>query len=729
MQTISSQAFDACLAEALAHMREWVPRWLSRLHEALQQREVTVNNVHEKLMYVQARQQLESLRDVVAIRFIEAFAVTLQDGQHALYTPTRTLSSVSFDELELMGDEQVQEAVDFARVQQVIKLAADEALVALNGRISRAQGLDMTRPEANPLRTEVMVSVLLQTLTALQVDSAVRTRWLQTGAVALGQELSLAYNRLSRLLDGFGIVPAGFHVIQTPQGRGLPGAVVGAATLARPDDGVHASVLNSDALLTLGHLHQLLAGKLQNTPEAVEPSASATPSMAANMVRALAAEVVTLMMRSIDEDNRLLPALRQQLGDMKPALLALARNDPRFFANRDNPARQLLETVTERSLAFTREDDPSYKAFTQEVQGIVKALHAPSADVSARFPDLLDKLKQSPSQTMAPEQAQARGLAVQTLVRVERRNLLAERVVGEIEARNDFARAPEFVRDFLVGPWAQVVAQARMEATAQPSTPGQLSPAETLALRYIEVLPDLLWSSQLALVSRNRARLLKVIPGVLSTLREGLQTIAYPEESSEAFFQALMALHMTASKVPRTEKSSGLEHSRQFEAPAETLSPHSRQFEALPEPASPPSRSFEVPMEPWIQPMEARDSCLLDDTRLDDKPAFASVTPVQRDWADIKAEMANQHTQVLPVGTWVDMWQDGQSLRCQITWASPHGTMFILTGPDKRSISVTRRSMERLREQDRLRVVAAHGVVDSALDAVARQAWINSAKQ
>jgi hypothetical protein len=40
---------------------------------------------------------------------------------------------------------------------------------------------------------------------------------------------------------------------------------------------------------------------------------------------------------------------------------------------------------------------------------------------------------------------------------------------------------------------------------------------------------------------------------------------------------------------------------------------------------------------------------------------------------------------------------------------------------------MTKRGLERLLEQDRLRVVADHGVVDEALDEVARQAWLNSA--
>ena len=80
-----------------------------------------------------------------------------------------------------------------------------------------------------------------------------------------------------------------------------------------------------------------------------------------------------------------------------------------------------------------------------------------------------------------------------------------------------------------------------------------------------------------------------------------------------------------------------------------------------------------------MQPDEARDTGFLDDMAMDTQPAFVDTQPMQRDWADIKAEMKPQSAQALPVGTWVDVMQDGQAMRCQITWASPHGTMFLFT--------------------------------------------------
>jgi hypothetical protein len=445
-----------------------------------------------------------------------------------------------------------------------------------------------------------------------------------------------------------------------------------------------------DALLTLDHLHQLLVGNLDQGGSAVSDQGASGSGNA--MVRTLAAEVVTLMLRRIAEDARLLPPVREMVQGLKPALLQLARSDPRFFADRQNPARRLLDTLTARSLAFTSEQDNGFAAFAQQLKDTVQALQAPTQSLPELLPELLQRLNRSEA---VAAQAPARGLAMQTLVRVEQRNLLAERVAVEMQARNDFERAPGVVRRFLAGPWAQVVAQARMDAARTETD----APADAPALRYMDLLPDLLWSSQLGLASRNRPRLIKVIPLLLRTLREGLDSIDYPRAQAEAFFQALMGLHEAAYKTQRNDAVT---------------------------PDSPASRQMALEPETWMHPAEARDSGFMEDLLIETQPAFLDTAPLQSDWQVLQDGPPTQ--QAPAVGTWVDLREDEHDLRCQLTWASPHGTMFLFSAANGRTISLTQRGLERLQALGRLRVVAQHGLVDDALDAVARQALINSGK-
>ncbi|QHE75840.1 DUF1631 family protein [Hydrogenophaga sp. PBL-H3] len=686
------QAFDACLKEALVQTREWVPRWLDRLNAGLKDKELSARHLNDKQAFVEARTALESRRDLIATHFLAALADAVGNAMPGNDFQAQSGKAVSFDELELMGDDQVQETVELARVQQIVNMTVDHEIVELTARLCTTLGMQVVTVEANPLRADVIVSALMKTLKGLNVGPAIRSRWLQTGAISLGNELQGLYTRLSNQLDRMGVEPAGYAVVQMPEGRPNSGfAPLGERSSPTQDE----AAPGNDALLTLDHLHQLLVGNLGQPDD--EPRREAGTTGAGNaMVRTLASEVVSLMLKQISADERLLPPVREMLQGMKPALLQVARTDPRFFADRQNPARRLLDAITEHSLAYTNEQDRGYAAFSRQVRGIIDTLQKPGSDLADRFPGLLQHFNRSQTEAMAPEQVQARGLAVKTLVRVEQRNLLAERVAAEFRSRNDFDRSPGVVRRFLTGPWAQVVAQARLEV----SNATGLGTSEVPSMRYSDILPDLLWSTQLAVASLNRPRLVKVIPSLLRTLREGLDSIDYPREQTEAFFQTLMGLHEAAYKTQRAEPLQDVQ----------------------------PSQQFEDDTEPWMQPAEARDTCFMDDSLSDTQPSFVDTQPMQREWVELKAEMVAQPPSQLSAGTWVDLWQDGQAVRCQITWASPHGTLFLFSGANGRSLSMTRRGLDRLIEQDKLRVVADHGVVNQALDEVARQAWLNSAK-
>lgn len=689
MNARADSPFDACLKEALVLAAEWVPRWLGSLYESLQQREAAATSLHDKQAFAEARSKLESHRQLLVERYLSMLNTAVLGGSPADTAPRpsagRSLDSLSFDDLELMDHDQVQETVEIARVQQVVKMSAEEEFVAFNARLNRAQGLEVVHRQAkNPLAPDAMVGVLVRALATVHLSDTVRARWLGAGAVLLGQELEKFYRRLTEQLDRWGVRPAGFQVVQ----KGVPvGKSAGDA--ARHESVPAASLVGNDALLTLDHLHQLLTGNLGQGGQGVSDQGASGSGNA--MVRTLASEVVTLMLRRITEDPRLLKPVRDLLAGLKPVFLQLARSDPRFFADRQNPARRLLDEITTRGLAFTSEQDAGFAAYGRQVQAMVQDLQSAGQSLPARFPEWLLRLHQGDHLNLAP----ARDLAMQTLVKVEQRNLLAERVALEIQARGDFARAPGVVRRFLTGPWSQVVAQARLLAPRE-ATP---LPADAPAQRYMDLLADLLWSSQLALASRNRPRLIKVIPGLLRTLREGLDAIDFPRPQAEAFFQALMGLHEAAYKTHHND------------ALADT----------------PLGRQADVQPDTWVQPAEARDSGFMDGLSIDTAPAFLDTEPLGTDWHRLREAEAVQPL-AMPVGTWVDLRENDEVRRCQLTWASPHGTLFLFNDAGGRSLSVSHRGLERLQELGRLRVVADHGLVEDALDGVARQALDNSGK-
>ena len=95
---------------------------------------------------------------------------------------------------------------------------------------------------------------------------------------------------------------------------------------------------------------------------------------ARGMGQLLGLEVVQLMVDNIAHDPRLLPPVREAVLTLEPALLRLVLKDPRFFSDRQHPARCLLEDITQRSLGYDSIKAEGFAAFMQPVQTTVEAL-------------------------------------------------------------------------------------------------------------------------------------------------------------------------------------------------------------------------------------------------------------------------------------------------------------------------------------------------------------------
>jgi hypothetical protein len=416
----------------------------------------------------------------------------------------------------------------------------------------------------------------------------------------------------------------------------------------------------------------------------------------------LGLEVVGLMVENIAKDPRLLPPVQKAISDMEPALMRLAMIDPRFFSDKEHPARRLLDEVTQRSLAFDSETATGFNEFLRPLQIAVDQLAASAIESAAPFESALSALAQLWGDREQGERQQ-REQAVRALLQAEQRNLLAEKLRNDILSWPDAARVPSEIIDFVSGPWVQVMAQARLADRGGVADPGG----------YTGVVTSLLWSAQPALARNNMAKLTKLIPGLLAKLREGLKTIDYPFAKAGDFFEKLISLHQQAFEPPSGPGGPTGDAAPSAAAPAASqIAPH---IAAVAPPAEPPS--------PWLAPAEAEQSGFME---MPD--AFKTVT-VPTTQVDSRLDslsgvpLANSG---LVVGSWVELLADGVWVRTQLTWSSPHGTLFLFTSAAGATQSMTRRLIDTLLSEGRLRVVAAQHVVDGALDAVAQAAMRNS---
>jgi hypothetical protein len=736
-------------------------RLVQAARAVLQVQEAGLRDLRERDNVSTAANQLRRFEPQLCLEYPKALLAAFAGPGGSKKSAVLSVAEVQFDQLELMDEAQVHTSVTLARIQQLALQAAQAELAELNTLVSSMQGLRAVRAEHNPLRPEVFVTALKEVVEQTQIAPALQLLWFNAMAAALGPELRSLYADVCARLRKQGVVSVAYAVRGASPGQANPDKAAPAQAQAASDAPVLARQAAAsparaaparrghEALLTLDKLRRLLSGELAPPPQATrldqfasqfasqfensgqalgpatefdatvpaalealtemkqvdrvvqtlqqrrrEDGAQVRPeqhslegqrlalrSQARDVAQALSLEVVTLMVDNMAHDVRLLEPVRQVIRNLEPPLSRLALVDPRFFTDKQHPARRLLQALTLRSMAFDSPLAQGFDAFMQQVQNTLAPLFRAPIEGAEVFETKLAGLQQQWSQLDQASETD-RKAAVAVLQHAEARNLLAEKIAHGIENLPHAHKVPSVVLDFLCGPWAQVVAQARIKQGS----------GSAAADKYEALISALLWSAQVELARAHAAKLTRLVPSLLETLREGLQTIHYPPARTSDFLDTLMAIHQQVFRIGSAP-----------EVPAEV--PRTERLRPV------------LDDEPWMAPQEALASNFVELQATPDdgpKPGEAAVPDTALDGADF------------PLGSWVEMWSNNQWVRSQLTWASPHGTLFLFTGAFGTSHSMSRRSRDTLLAKGKLRVLSGLAVDEGALDAVAQTAMRNS---
>ncbi|HZY17943.1 MAG TPA: DUF1631 family protein [Ramlibacter sp.] len=736
--------YRACIKEAAADGRDLMQRAIRRVQASLADRTARAPDAPVRQAVHEAITLLGKHEPALCVAYPQ---MLLTDFAQAIsgHAARQGAGALSFAELELVDDAQVQESVEVLRTQQSVASAVEAELVQLSALVCAAQGLRTVQSDRNPLRPDTYVRSLRSVLQQSPVSPAIRLRWLQFLGEALGPELAATYGRLCAFLRAQGVSEAGFQIVAAP------------ASGPRGGDGGAAMPAEISTLLTVRALQRLLAGEGDGRPTAAAPMPSAAPAPADHPVgfaetvpaavevlqemrqvesvmqrlrrresleaaagggsaslreslrrevhrpgQALALEVVSLMVENLAGDDRLLPSVRTELRALEPALLRLALKDPRFFSDRRHPARRFLEEMTTRSLAWQAEDEPGYDGFIGPLREAVEALVQTHVEGAEPYEFAVQTLDDAWTRGQSRERRH-REKAVRALLKAEQRNLLASRLGREIEGRADLAQAPAEVSAFLLGPWVQVMAQAQLADAEGQHDPGG----------YRAAVPELLWSVLPHSSMAAATRLGRTLPGLLDTLQRGLRSIGYAQVQIRRFLDALAALHQRALKGLPAEP-----------VPAEgDLRMRGREeLERLLGPVPLESES-------WLAPSEQQQTGFMESVPGTEPPLFAATEAARAPSRPAPLPAADPDLPLsLQPGSWVELLLDGSWSRWQLSWISPHRTLLMFTAASGKSHSMTPKLASAMAQSGSLRLVSGQAVVDGALDAIAGAALLNSAE-
>ena len=719
--------YQATIQEAVAGSAELMARLVAHVRAALRARgelALELGELDERERLTDSRRRLNQFEPMLCQRFTEELQTALSridSFENPLHAPN---PRIKFDQLAAMADAQLEQRVANARISRTVEIAADPELAELNRLICNMLGCAVVQLERNPLRPDVYAQALTASLIHLPLPATLRQSWMTLMTAALGQELSGYYGHLCAQLRlrgvGLGAAAKGAQLLSDPN----PARASGQPRLSLTLEGLRALLADTsfdaldgntqsyshdtetpgissfvhseagptafratapaafEAVRDMKQLDQL-AQRVEDRRAAsvvagdvLRPLRKTLRRSAQGLDQTLGIEVVTLMIDNITHDQRLLEPVRQLVGELEPALLQLALVDPRFFSHRQHPARRLLHEITHRSIAFESVDSRGFSGFMEPLRDAVAPLVNAGVDTAEPFEEVLGQLVELWDDPGAKEKRQL-AKAIQALQKAEQRKVLATIITADVHSRADAPLVPDAVLEFLCGPWAHVVAHARMVDKSGAADPGH----------FAQLIDDLMWSAQPHLTCKQVSTLTSLVPQLLNRLREGLATIDYPPHKTSEFFEVLINLHQR-----------GLKANAEIAPPPQVRAPPE---EAGASPVGGANNGL------WIAPLEARASGFID--------------------------MATEHQPVPPrnildeltVGSWVALMAEGSWTRTCLSWTSHDATLLLFTDALGYMQSLTRKACEQLFVTGQLRLISLDPVED-ALDAVVETAVRNS---
>jgi hypothetical protein len=256
----------------------------------------------------------------------------------------------------------------------------------------------------------------------------------------------------------------------------------------------------------------------------------------------LTVDIVELVFDYIYSDHRLADPIKQQLLRLQVIAVKAALLDRSFFAKRQHPLRQVLDTVTE--LGCDPDVDPSPdSALVKNVEVIVTAIVTDFKTELSVFEQALESLVAVQEQEEERRRIWLEQQTADTILEEQRiealdeyRRMLSQRVDNH---------SPDFLREFLYRWWSPVLAAARVTSDAPID--------ETRGLKLAEIL---LWS--VAPKSPEEVpRLASLLPQLITGIIKGLGMVDCPQPEREAFFNELLKIHTRAIDAAKTAPSIG----------------------------------------------------------------------------------------------------------------------------------------------------------------------------
>ena len=242
-------------------------------------------------------------------------------------------------------------------------------------------------------------------------------------------------------------------------------------------------------------------------------------------------EIVALLFQSILTEERIPASIRVWFARLQMPVLRVAVGEPDFFATIDHPARRLIDRMGGCVMGFDSKTRRSSDVIELEIKRVVQVVEAYPDTGRRVFQTVMNEFDKFLEHYFKNENEASRK-GVSLAQQVEQRETLTIQYTIELRKMLNEMPVQEGIRDFLFHVWADVLA-----TTAVGGVGTGVQSDETKLMK--RAAADLIWSASAKVSRDERSEVIRRLPPLLKTLREGMKSAGVSTAKQDQHIQSL----------------------------------------------------------------------------------------------------------------------------------------------------------------------------------------------
>jgi len=587
--------FDAILKESrdliAERLGDAVTGMLDKADETLTTLVDKTQDKDQQAYYMATRdvvaKQRENIHEEFGTRYLEEFSKRVREVRKALGTAQPEDEAPLELELELVGEDDLDETLRFNDMAARLRRMCDDELGALDQRAGVLLGDANLQSEANPFGSHAVCMAYKQVCKSVESDVKIRRVMLKLFDDHVADAMRGIYKEVNALLVENSILPKIRYAVVKKEGgaAGAAGAAGAEAEEGDVEDAVEVKVKKAtEAAAAAGQdifsiLQKLMGpmtapggGPMPGTPGG--PPALAGADLAGSLTRlqhgdtggitsgsinipaggavstnvlhdlkasnvgasmgqmdAMTLDIVSMLFDQLFDDPKVPAGVKALVARLQIPILKVAIADKSIFSKKDHPAREMLDILGDFAGRLPADFDKEHPTYPK--------LDALLHEVLTGYEDKLDIFQTTNEKLRAlmgeEEQRAAKEADVAARQVAQRENLaLAGNDARDVvKARLKEGKAPKPVMSFFAKHWIKFLVLVHVQS-------GKDSDAWRGAVDTMDLL---IWSVQPKADQAERKKLAATVPTILKKIIAGATAAGIEDSERTAFFSELMKLH------------------------------------------------------------------------------------------------------------------------------------------------------------------------------------------